>query len=235
MNDRPYPTRPADRHTEWLSDTRGLRRGSHACLVHSDREELNAAVVTYVAEGLDQGERCLYILSERSLIEVVDVLGSGGIDVPQRAAEGSLQIFRAQQLYLVDGVFDGGATIVLLARAVDRARADGFVGLRAVGEMGWARAASATAALLAYERRLDRELRSRYDARELSGLCVYDTRLFDPTTVRAVVAAHRVVVAPSERAEREERAWLAAGGYGRAAGAAAMLGGGEERSAAGDD
>ncbi len=38
-----------------------LRPGDHACLIHRSRREQFAAVVPFVAIGLDRGERCLCI------------------------------------------------------------------------------------------------------------------------------------------------------------------------------
>jgi hypothetical protein len=168
--------------------------------VYSRTEELNAIVARYLTDGLDHGERCVYILGDRSLIEVVDALDRAGIDVPRRAAEGSFQMLRAQQVYLESGTFDARSTIARVQDAVERARADGFAALRAVGEMGWALAGTPLSSLVDYERELDRSLRHLFAGETLSGLCAYDAHRFAPSSIRALTLAHRVAIRPFDRA-----------------------------------
>jgi len=73
--------------------------------------------------GLDHGERGIYLLGDRPLIEVVDALDAGGVDVPQHAADGSLQILRAQRLCTRSGSFDARRLGPAALRGIERAHA----------------------------------------------------------------------------------------------------------------
>lgn len=164
-----------------------IRRGSHSAMTYSSADELRSIVGPYVAAGLEHGDRCVYILGDRSLIELVDGLDRAGIDVPKHAADGSLQIMRAQQVYLGTGRFDPAALADLVQSILGRALREGFQGLRAAGEMGWALSGTPFAELVEYELRLDRTL---FLDRRLTGLCLYDDRRFGWEALAAIRAAH---------------------------------------------
>lgn len=168
-----------------------VRRGSHAALAYSSADELRSVVGPYIAAGLDHGDKCVYILGDRSLVELVDGLDRSGIDVPKHAARGSLQILRAQHVYLASGRFDQDAVIENVRCALSRALAEGFPGLRAAGEMGWALADTPISDLIEYERRIDRTL---YTGTRLTGLCLYDERRFGWETLAALGATHAALI-----------------------------------------
>lgn len=171
-----------------------VRRGTHAALSYSTADELRAIVGPYIAAGLEHGDRCVYILGDRSLVELVDGLDRAGIDVPKHSANGSLQIMRAQQVYLGPGRFHPGAVEEMVRGSLRSALGEGFLGLRAAGEMGWALSGTPLAELVDYELRIDRTL---FIDRRLTGLCLYDDRRFGWEALAAIQAAHAGVLPPS--------------------------------------
>lgn len=48
-------------HTTFLRAPEGLEPGEHACLVYDDDARRDAALLTFLGEGLDRGERVLYL------------------------------------------------------------------------------------------------------------------------------------------------------------------------------
>lgn len=172
-------------------EVRQVRPGTHAVLRYAGTAELRAAVARYIAAGLDHGERCIYVLGDRTLIELVDALDEGGVDVPQHAADGSLQIMRAQQVYGPSGSFDAQRTIDSFRKALHRALAEGFVGLRAAAEMSWALDGNTSMRELeAYEREVDRIfVDGRY-----TRLCMYDAQRFGSAAAGAIERAHPAVL-----------------------------------------
>lgn len=169
--------------------------------MYSCPAEQLAAAAAYIAGGLDAGERCLYVLTDRSLVEVVDALHDAGIDVPRHAAMGSLQILRAEQTYLRSGAFEPEVMIDLLRARVTAARVDGYVAVRAAGEMGWALDPRVRLAdVQHYEERLNRTV---FAEGRLTGLCLYDVRRLDRDTLRALASAHPVIM-PAGRASADQ-------------------------------
>lgn len=160
----------------------------HTALVYRTAEELRSAIAAYFRAGIAAGERCVYILSDSTLIEILDALDEGGVDVPGEAARGSFRMMRAEQIYLRSGSFDPDKTIDLVREAVNDSLADGHSGLRAAGEMGWALDSGASlAALVDYEERLNPTV---FSGGRLTGLCLYDARRFNAASIRAIEPAH---------------------------------------------
>lgn len=181
-------TRAGDRPTGRPHDVRAVERGTHAVLRYSSAMQLRTAVVRYIAAGLEHGERCIYVLNDRSLIEVVDALDAGGIDVPQHAADGSLQILRASHVYTPTGAFDPRETLGRVRSSIRRALDDGYVGLRAAAEMGWAIASKTPVSVLAeYEREVDRTM---FQGGRFTGLCLYDEKAFPPADLAELERPH---------------------------------------------
>lgn len=174
-------------------EVRAVERGTHAVLRYTGVTELRTAVVRYIAAGLEHGERCIYVLNDRSLVELVDTLDAGGIDVPQHAADGSLQILRASQMYMPSGAFDLRATLARVKASTRRAVDEGYVGLRAAAEMGWAVTSKTPLAVLAeYEREAGRTL---FDGR-FTGLCMYDSRTFGAAEMAELEGPHASALRP---------------------------------------
>lgn len=160
----------------------------HTALVYRTAEELRSAVAAYFRAGIAAGERCVYILSDSTLIEILDALDEEGVDVPGEASRGSFRIMRAEQIYLRSGSFDADRTIDLVRAALNDALADGHSGLRAAGEMAWAlESGTSLAALVDYEKRLNTTV---FPGGRLTGLCLYDARRFDAASIRAIELAH---------------------------------------------
>jgi hypothetical protein len=192
-------TRAGGRPSGAPREVRAVERGTHAVLRYSSAAELRTAVVRYFAAGLEHGERCIYVLNDRSLIEVVDGLDAGGIDVPQHAADGSLQIVRASHVYTPTGAFDLRAALARFHACARRAIDDGYVGLRAAAEMGWAiTSRTPVSALAEYEREVDRTM---FQGGRFTGLCMYDAQAFGPADLAEIERAHpsalRQEVAPA--------------------------------------
>lgn len=166
-------------------------RHEHACLLSSGREASLAEAAAFIRAGLERGERCMFILSESSLVEVVDALDRCGIDVPARAADGALMIVRAQQLYLRTRPFRPEAVIELVTLAIAEARRAGYAGLRAAGEMGWASSRDVGPdALLRYERGLNETV---FRGGRVTGLCLFDTDVVGDDLARDLAEAHPIV------------------------------------------
>jgi hypothetical protein len=160
-------------------------------LIYGGDAERRAAVADYLAAGLDLGERCIYILSETPLIQVVDDLNGGGVDVALHASRGSLRIMRAQQTFLRSGAFVPEQVIELLRTASRTAVANGYVGVRVAGEMEWALGAAAFESLVGFEERVNEVIS---EAGRVTGLCLYDARRFEPDHIRALAKAHPVIL-----------------------------------------
>jgi hypothetical protein len=114
-----------------------VARGDHLCwMVDDDRARLDATAA-YLDTGLRLGQRVVYCgdAPERTLAAVAE----RGVAVGEALRTGRLATGTTDGTYLTGGVFDAAGTIARWRATVEQARADGCTGLRAMGEMSWAR------------------------------------------------------------------------------------------------
>ncbi len=186
-----------------------LRPGDHGCLIYDTPAEQLEVAAAYIRAGLDAGERCVYLVGDRQLVDVVEALHRGGVDVAREVSEGALQFDTVARTYLPGGVFDPASMIGTIRRKRADAIAGGYTGLRAAGEMGWAAEASVT--LVEYERRVNAEV---FPLGRVTGLCQYQRAQFAWSELTDLLAVHPVVLCPASAASAGARA--DAGPYSRA-------------------
>ncbi|WP_226481435.1 MEDS domain-containing protein [Natrinema amylolyticum] len=109
---------------------------NHLALIYENSDERFAAVVPFIREGIERGERCLYIVDDGSRDEVLAALRDGGVDVDAALDTGQLSIRAAEETYLTGGEFDTDETRTLLETAVAEGL-DEYEGVRVTAEETW--------------------------------------------------------------------------------------------------
>jgi len=116
----------------------GLKQGDHICPIYENAAEQMAVAIPFLKEGLVRGERCLYIGDDRSVEQIAQALTAAGVDVAHEQARLALSILTQRESYIKAGdEFEPQAMIDFLRQAEGQAIADGFSGLRVLGEMAW--------------------------------------------------------------------------------------------------
>ena len=107
-------------------------------------------------------------------------------------ARGALSILTKRETYLKSGEeFDPQAMIDFLRQAEVQAIADGFSGLRVLGEMMWALGPKVTGhRLIEYEALLNKSLEN---SRSLV-LCQYNRQRFDPAVIHDILRTHPATI-----------------------------------------
>lgn len=164
----------------------------HVCLIYDDDEQRRKIVSEYLATGLQQGEVVRYF-SDRTPPETIKYwLTDLGIDVEQAEKDNSFGIFGAETAYCPEGHFDPEVMINNSLKRYDTAKVAGYKGSRACGEMSWAlKEIPGSDRLIEYEVLLN-TVDSEFPH---SGMCQYDSRLFDGTTLLKVLQVHPYVIA----------------------------------------
>lgn len=172
-----------------------MRAGDHACLIYSGAEELRSALVPWVVEGLAARERCLLVLNAENRELRLSWLRDAGVDVQAECARRALVISDMREVYLRRGLFQPEHPLDSLRDSVLSARAAGFMGLRAAGELVWAaRELPGAERLEDYERELTRA------AHELGAriLCLYDAAALPPRRLSSAYRTHPLAVVHSK-------------------------------------
>lgn len=119
------------------------------------------------------------------------MLRERGVDVDRELERGALIVRGQRETYLRKARFDSSAMLTFLAEAAREAREEGFVGLRATGEMTWAAGREpGREELLLYE-----ELLNDFTAAHgIVGLCQYHVDSFEPDVIEGVTRIHPKVL-----------------------------------------
>jgi len=163
-------------------------RPNHYASLYESHSEKYATAGAFVDEGLGRGQRC-YCWTEARREEALDGLRSAGVAVEEALESGSLVAVDAPEVYLTDGKFTVDAAVeALRALAREGASSPDHDGVRLVGDpTSLAADGVATADLLEYENRVNREVFGDYEA---PALCLYDEAVFDESAVDGVLRTH---------------------------------------------
>lgn len=171
------PVEPLDDH-EHTND--------HLALIYENRDEQFTAAIPYIRQGLERGERCVYITNENSRETVIEAMRSGGVDVDETLESGALSIHDEQDTYLRNGSFEAEDTLAFLDAAIAEAAED-YEALRVTGEMSFILDDDAPVDDL-----LKCESKANYLFEDVDGmaLCQYNKERFPPEVIRDVINTH---------------------------------------------
>jgi DNA-binding response OmpR family regulator/signal transduction histidine kinase len=191
----------AGRPGRTVTDTQSLRTignlgpGDHLCCLYETEEEHRAVLTPFLRQGLERGEKVLYIVDARTAETVLGYLRDDGLDPESYLASGQLTILTADDAYLKEGVFDPEGMIALLRVETEQALGEGYAALRVTGEMSWAlRELPGSERLIEYEAKLN----EFFPGSKCLAICQYDRRAFDPELLLDVLSTHPAAVVGAE-------------------------------------
>ncbi len=149
----------------------------------------------FLRQGLERGEKVIYIVDAHTAKTVLGYLQDDGLDVEPYLASGQLSILAVDDAYMREGVFDPDGMITLLQTETERALAEGYLALRVTGEMSWAlRGLPGSERLIKYEAKLN----EFFPGSNCLAICQYDRRRFDPAVLLDVLHTHPTAVIGAE-------------------------------------
>ncbi|MFC7138392.1 MEDS domain-containing protein [Halosimplex aquaticum] len=158
----------------------------HFALVYEGEEEQYAAAVPFLRQGLERGEKCMYVADEHSLETIEAAMRERGIDVDAAVASGALVFETVQNTYLEGGSFDADSMEALYEDAIRAATAE-HEGLRVVAETDWILEGDVSIEeFMAYESRMN----DAFAGAPAIALCQYDLDAFPPEALVDVIRVH---------------------------------------------
>nr|WP_296064032.1 MEDS domain-containing protein [uncultured Actinoplanes sp.] len=159
--------------------------GDHVCWIVDDDGVRDDAVAAFLLAGLRARHKVVY--SGDAPGRILDALRERGADPAGPLRSGSLTVDTPQASYLASGVFDPEATVQRWQAEADLARHQGYLGLRVLGDMSWARREVPGSERLGwYETHINTVFTDGF----VAGVCAYDRRLFDPLDLRRYTWSH---------------------------------------------
>lgn len=173
-----------------------MQPGDHYCGIYQTDDDHRALVIDFVRDGIERGEKMLYIVNIQTAAQLKATLAAARIDVDEILETGQLVILTAKEAYLRGGYFEPDKMIDLLRSETDKALAEGFSALRVTGEMTWALAGDpGSERLVEYESKLN----DFFHHSACYALCQYDRRRFDPDMLVDILHTHPQVLSGQER------------------------------------
>jgi PAS domain S-box-containing protein len=198
MRPKPQPVKkenPAMECSQSLGHLTDWRPGNHLCFLYETEEEHQAVLTPFLRQGLEQGEKVIYLWDQRVPETILGYLEGEGVDLEPCLRRGQLLFLSAPETYLDQGRFVPEVLVSLWQREVEKSLAEGFLGLRVTGEMTWAlQSAPGVDRLIEYESQMNEFSL----AENFLSLCQYDRRRFDPTHLMGVLATHQRAVIGTE-------------------------------------
>ena len=167
-----------------------LKPHDHICLIYKSHNEWKKTVIPFIAMGLKNRAKCIYIGNTHTDKEVRKQLKKEGIDTKKAEASGQLAILDERETYIKKGSFDPDRIIKFFIRETNKALKEGYTALRVIGEMTW-NGYSGSERLLEYESKLNRDFFPKYPC---LGMCLYDRGKFDPEIIKGVILTHPYIL-----------------------------------------
>lgn len=167
----------------------------HLCLIYDNEEQRRKIVSEYLAAGLKHGEFVRYFSDMTPPEDVRAWLSEVGVDLLKAEEDGSFGIVTAENAYCPSGrfvpqdVLDGVVARYIMLKKTS------YSASRVTGEMAWVlRDIPDSDRFLEYEVGLNLITEPFPHV----GMCQYDARLFDGTTLLNVLKVHPYMVANSQ-------------------------------------
>lgn len=164
-----------------------MQAGDHYCGIYRTDEDHRVLVVDFIRQGVERGEKMLYIVNIQTAAQLGAMLAAADIDVDTLLEKRQLVILTAKEAYLKGGQFDPDKMLTLLREETDQALAEGYAALRVTGEMTWALAGDpGSERLVEYESKLNRF----FPDSKCYAVCQYDRRRFDAEMLLDILHTH---------------------------------------------
>lgn len=164
----------------------------HFAHFYDDQADQFATAIPFIQEGIERGERCIYIAADNTVDEVLGAMRARGVDVDAARDSGTLSVYTAEETYRRTGEFDPEAMNDFWKETLEDATEDEFAGIRAAAEMTWALDAPDLdlSNLCEYEELLN----PLYDGDEYTVLCQYNRSRFPADILHEVLETHPYLI-----------------------------------------
>lgn len=172
------------------AELHGRDLSRHIALFYRSKAMQLDGVAAFLTEGLQSGNRCLYLTDVNSATEIKTSLRDFDIDVEQRISDGDLEFREATDVYL-DSEFDPSRMITALENQAYASVDRGYTGLWVAGENSWCFHTDQS-----FDHILDFEV--EFDATcpdlPVTALCQYDLTRFNERSAAKALWTHEQVI-----------------------------------------
>lgn len=177
--------------TELTHHIEHLNVHSHLCMIYRTQEEFLAGAIPFMQQGLERGEKCIYIADITTTKALLDAMRNHNIDVESAIESGLLVPLSGQGTFLRSGTFDPDGLIYFLKAIADSAKSAGYPAVRIAGDMiGLLGCDPDINKLLEFEVELD----YLFSSNDILAIFQYDFNRFKTDIILHVIRTHLLVV-----------------------------------------
>jgi signal transduction histidine kinase len=171
------PVEPLDDHDH---------SNDHFALVYDTKAELLTTAIPFIQQGLERGEKCMYVIDESTREELEGAMRERGIDVDAALQSGALVFKTIQETYLEGGSFDTDEMMEVYASAVEEATEE-FEAFRLAAETTWVVEDDLSVAeFMEYESKVN----DLFEGEDAIALCLYDREEYPSSGICDVIRVH---------------------------------------------
>ncbi len=161
------------------------------CYIYNDDRECRDTMIQFIESGLREGEEVDYFYHGAKGETLEAAQERIGLRSPAGGWKGVFKLAPALDIYCPDRTFVVDRMLACLRDLYLSSVKNGFIGVRATGEMGWAlEGLPGTERLIEYESLVNKVV-AEYPC---TALCQYDARRFDGATLFHVLSVHPAMV-----------------------------------------
>lgn len=190
----------------------------HGCIVYETEEEWQEVIIPYIVQGLRNGEKCVYVLNQRSENYLCECLEAEGINVTEAVSSGQLLIIQTADVFGGNMPNNNDQIIKIYTEWLDSFLQEGYGVIRISSEELFRVFNYELDMFLELQIRLNLEIFARYP---LISLCQYHRRNEHPLILRdAIISCQWLVrncrinrnpfcISPEFYYQHEDLAWEA--------------------------
>ncbi|MCB0195568.1 MAG: MEDS domain-containing protein [Anaerolineae bacterium] len=161
--------------------------GAHICQIYSDEDERTDALLKFLLQGLQTGERTACFSDDIDAQMLQDFFAPYNVSYNEYQQKQALTLAGTNAVYFQDNVFDPERMLSTLAHYHQESLDLGFPAARLIGEMApKIQDVSGGNRLVEYESRVSLLLKER----PVTTVCQYNANVFDGATIMDVLKVH---------------------------------------------
>lgn len=167
-----------------------LGLGVHVCSIYRGKEQQFSPIIPFFSVGLHNAQQCVYIYNEQVPEEMASMHAAEAGELPSKLPS-ALSMVHYHEIYTKDGSFDPDATMDALGETIDKSLAQGYTGVRAVGEMSWVLSSSTPLdKFIEYEQKLN----IFCPVHKVIGICQFDEEKFTQEFLIEMIRTHPYII-----------------------------------------
>jgi len=165
--------------------------GDHICTIYEDYDQQMTVMLPFMSQGLQAGQRCVWVSSPASAQRFREALAGIGSDLPTLEASGQLVIVNEIGFYVLDGLFRPDRTLALGRTLLLDGQRKGYPTMRIAAEASWLPDYCVDVATWeGYEFAVTQ----RIEAAPVVAVCQYPARRFSGEAILAAFRTHPIVI-----------------------------------------